>query len=191
MAPSPSLLCVANFPSNTGYAWDFIESLYARVADQFRERQIRTFVSYPEILSPPRTLIGSSAQAVLLDATLESRASVDATVRFVRENNVRVVYSTDRATWSFNYVRLRAAGVRWIVVHDHASGERKPPKGPKFLAKWLLTRLPWINADAVVTVSDYVARHHFTVGLQPRKRLLRVWNGIPVRQTRNEDRPAD
>ena len=27
---APGLLCVANFPSNTGYAWNFIEGLYAR-----------------------------------------------------------------------------------------------------------------------------------------------------------------
>ena len=28
-----TLLCVANFPANTGYAWDYIERAYARIAD--------------------------------------------------------------------------------------------------------------------------------------------------------------
>lgn len=175
-----TLLCVANFPSNTGYAWNFIESIYARVADRFHSRGIRTFVAYPKIASAPKTLQGSAAEPIELDAGFGTAESVEATLAFVRKENVRVAYFTDRETWDPVFVRLRGAGVGRIVVHDHASGERTAPRGLKRAAKWLLARAPWINADAVLTVSDYVARRQMTVGLVPRGKVRRVWNGVPI-----------
>ena len=175
-----SLLCVANFPSNTGYAWDFIESLYARVADQLAMQGVRTFVAYPQIPAAPRALHGSSAIPVVLDAALTTHRSSAATAEFIRRENVRVVYLADRTPWNPSFLRLRWAGARQIVVHDHTSGERTPPHGLRRLAKWLLARAPALNADTVVAVSDYVAHRQVTAGLVPGDRVLRVWNGIPI-----------
>ncbi len=175
-----ALLCVANFPANTGYAWDFIEGLYARVASHLATHGIRTIVAYPAIAHPPRTLAGSAAQAVVLDASLKTPASVRSTVDLIRSESVAVVYLTDRAAWSLSYLPLRWAGVRRILVHDHTSGERTTPRGVKWIAKWALARTPGIVADAVVTVSDYVARRQVDVGLIPSGRVVRIWNGLPA-----------
>ena len=49
-----TILFVANFPANTGYAWDFIEGLFAGVATRLAPFGARTLVAYPEIASPPR-----------------------------------------------------------------------------------------------------------------------------------------
>ena len=43
-AAAPGLLCVANFPANTGYAWDFIEGLYAGVGERLRLAGVQTYV---------------------------------------------------------------------------------------------------------------------------------------------------
>src|SRR5713226_8722120 len=87
-----TLLCVANYPANTGYAWDFIERLYARIADHLALHGVRTLVAYPAIPKAPRTLEGSVAEAVVLDVALDTPASIRGTEGFIRREQVRVVY---------------------------------------------------------------------------------------------------
>ena len=175
-----TLLCVCNYPSNTGYAWDFIEGLYAEIARRLATRGIRTLVAYPKIVDPPRTLAGSPAVAVELDATLHSERSIRETFNFCRHENVKVFYLTDQPARSMGYGLVRIAGVRRVVVHDHASGARSIPTGVRRTIKGALSRLPLVVADVVVAVSDYVARRQVETGLIPARRVVRVWNGIPV-----------
>jgi glycosyltransferase involved in cell wall biosynthesis len=175
-----NLLCVANFPANTGYAWDFIEGLYAEIANHFQEKAVETFVAYPAILDAPRTLRSSAAKAVCLDISLRSIHSIYSAARFVRRNDVRVVYFSDRPAWNPLYVVLRVAGVRKIIVHDHTSGRRTVPKGLKRTIKWLLVRFPGFLADTVIAVSDYVAHRQVNVGLVPSTRVFRVWHGVSI-----------
>ncbi|MGH9554542.1 MAG: glycosyltransferase family 4 protein [Terriglobales bacterium] len=176
-----SLLCVANYRSNAGYAWDFIESLYARIADHVAEHGIRTLVAYPAIQSPPRTLEGSAAQPVEVDVSLESWSSLRSMMALIRRYNVRVIYFTSYPVRSWAYWGLRLAGARHIVMHDHSSGDRTAPRGFKRAVKWLLARLPGLVPDVVVAVSDYVARRQWEVAMIPSSRVVRVWNGLPVR----------
>jgi glycosyltransferase involved in cell wall biosynthesis len=175
-----NLLCVCNYPSNTGYAWDFIESLYARLADRLAVRGVTTYVAYPRIDAAPRPLAGSRAQAVTLDATLWTSASVRATMAFVRAHDVRCLYLTDAPVRDVRYAALRLAGVRHVLVHDHTSGARSRPEGPRRALKWLLARLPLISADHVVAVSEFVKRRQIDVGLVPARKVTRVWNGAAV-----------
>lgn len=175
-----TLLCVANYPSNTGYAWDFIEGLYAGLASRLALEGIQTFVGYPRIDEAPRTLRNSSARPVELDVSLRTMRSVRDVAAFVRRERVAVLYLTDRPARSVAFAALRAAGVRSIIVHDHASGQRSRPTGPWRWAKWAIGRVPWIVADRVIAVSDYVARRQVESGLIPRARVTRVWNGIAV-----------
>lgn len=178
-APS-TLLCVCNYPANTGYAWDFIESLYAGIATRLAAHGVHTLVAYPRIEQPPRTLVGSPAEPVELDATLASPQSLRATLAFVRRRPIRALYFTDRPVRSAAYLRLRLAGVRRIVVHDHASGERSAATGVRAAVKWALARVPGLLADDIIAVSDYVARRHTITGMVPADRVVRVWNGISV-----------
>src|SRR6266702_4471959 len=153
-AYSSTILFVANFPANTGYAWDFIEGLYAGVGTRLAPKGVRTFVAYPDIPSPPRTLRGTPAEPIVLDARLETVASLRQTLDFVRRERVQLVYLTDRPACSSFYPVLRAAGVRAIIVHDHTSGARTVPRGAKRLAKWALARVPGLTDDG-----KRVARH--------------------------------
>ncbi|HEX8904118.1 MAG TPA: glycosyltransferase family 4 protein, partial [Longimicrobiaceae bacterium] len=176
----PTLLCVANYPSNTGFAWDFIESLYARVAERLAPRGVRTLVAYPELRGAPRPLEGSVAEAVELPFDLSDRRRRREVLRFVRHQNVRAVYLTDQPAFSPWYPLLRLAGVRHLVMHDHTSGARTAPRGVRRAAKWLYARFPGVSADVVVGVSEYVAERTRRVGLISPSRVVRVWNGLPV-----------
>lgn len=172
-----TLLCVSNYSANVGYAWDFIDGLYAGVADRVAPK-IRTLVAYPSIPTPPRSLQGSAARPVVLDASLESRSSIRATLELIRRENVTVLWLTDRAAHHISYPLLRRAGVRRIVVHDHTSGERTAPRGIKRVAKRVLARVAPLLPDLVVAVSDYVAKRQVEIGMIPPERVVRVWNGI-------------
>jgi glycosyltransferase involved in cell wall biosynthesis len=174
------LLCVCNYPANTGYAWDFIESLYAGIATRLAPLGVRTLIAYPRIEAPPATLRGSPAEAIELDATLGTRASLQATVDFVRQEGITAVYFTDHAVRSAAFVTLRRAGVKRVIVHDHSSGQRSEASGVRALIKWMLARIPGMVADDIIAVSDYVARRHSVTGMIPAGRVVRVWNGIPV-----------
>ena len=167
-------MCVANFPANTGFAWNYIEGVFARLADRLAQRGVRTLVAYPSIPAPPRPLEGSAAVPVLLDAARPSARLV----RFLRDERVRALYLTDRAPLHWSHPLLRAAGVRRIVVHDHSSGARVPPTGRKRVAKWLAARTPGLAADSVVAVSDFVARRQTEVALLPSSRVVRVYNAV-------------
>lgn len=185
-AAAPGLLCVCNYPANTGYAWDFIEGLYVGIAARLAARGVRTLVAYPEIVSPPRTLQGSPAQAAKLDATLRTTRSIRETCDFVRGEGVDVVYLTDHPARSMAYAKLRRAGVRRIVVHDHSSGDRSVPSGARRAVKWLMARAPLVTADDIIAVSDFVARRQVETGLVPADTVTRVWNGVDVPEV-----PAD
>jgi glycosyltransferase involved in cell wall biosynthesis len=187
----PTLLCSVIFPANTGFAWDFIERLYARMADKLLEEQgVRTIVAYPAIAEPPRTLAGSAAIPVVLDTelrTLRARASM---VQFVRRENVQVLYLTDRPLWSPWYRSLRSAGVRRIIVHDHTSGVRTVPTGIRRAVKRALVRVPGVAADVVIAVSDFVAERDRAVALIAPESVRRVWNGVdPIQPDSEADRP--
>jgi glycosyltransferase involved in cell wall biosynthesis len=173
-----NLLCVCNYPANTGYAWDFIESLYASLANRLTVSGVRTFVAYPEIGDVPRTLAGSAAEPVRLAVPERRGPALQPLLEFLRARDIRVVYLTDRHVWSWTYPAMRRAGVERIIVHDHVSGEQSVPHGWKRLAKMLFLRTPGILADLVIAVSDFVARRQREVGCVPPERVIRIWNGV-------------
>lgn len=185
-----TLLCVANFPANTGFAWTFIETLYARVATRLQERGVRTLVAYPRIDEAPSTLAGSPAVPVELPVVFGTLGGWASLLRFVRREKVELLYMSDRPAWHPGYVLLRVAGVRHIVVHDHTSGERTRPRGVKHLLKRISRRAPGMVADRVLAVSDFVRRRAIEVGMVPHRRVHTVWNSVDLSAFAESDRGA-
>ena len=177
---APALLCAVQFPANTGFAWDLLERVYALTADALDPEGIRTFVAYPEIQAPPRTLEGSVAEPVELDACLRTRASLDATRAFVRDHDVRAMLLIDQASFNHRYAGVRRAGVERIVVYDHVSGARLAPRGLRRLLKRASRSIGSFLADEVLAVSEYNARRQVEVGLVPPERVHTVHSGLDV-----------
>lgn len=173
-------LFVANYAPNTGYAWTFIEGLYAEIADRLAARGIRSLVAYPSLETLPPSLEGSAAEPVELRVDVRSRPSVRAASALIRHENVRLLYLTDQPTRSLSFPRLRRAGARWIVSHDHTSGAPPTPGAAKRMAKRALNRIPGALADVVVVVSEFVARRQRDVALIPPARIVTVHNGVPL-----------
>ena len=178
-----SLLCVANFPASTGYAWTFIGRMFAEVANALARDGIRTLVAYPLLDTPPAALAGSAAEPLGVDLSLGSPRSVRAALELVRREHVRAVWLVDRAVVSPAYALLHAAGVRRVVVHDHSSGSLPVRHGLRGLAKCLATRLPWAAADAVVAVSGYVGERQRVAGCVPPERIHVVPNPVSIPTT--------
>lgn len=178
--PGRRILCGVNFPANTGFAWNFIEGLYAAIARRAAAAGGRVWVAYPSIPAPPRTLEGSPAAAVLLQIVPRGWRDAWAIWRFVRRHQVDTVYLTDRPVRHWSYPLFRLAGVRRIVVHDHTSGQRDVPRGLRRAVKRAAHLLPGYEVDRVLTVSDYVAARQVDVGLMPREKVRRIWNGVQV-----------
>jgi len=185
----PTFLCTANFPANTGFAWDFIERLYARMADRLQHEGVRTLVAYPVMESAPRSLEGSAAVPIVLDTRLQTWRHRVSMAQFIRRENVQVVYFTDRPLWSVWYPFLRLAGARKIIVHDHTSGERTVPSGIHRAIKQAAIKVPGVFANVIVAVSNYVAERDRAVA------LLRRFDGSGTgstlsRQTLSETLPT-
>ena len=178
-----SLLCVANFPASTGYAWTFIGRMFAEVANALARDGIRTLVAYPLLDARPASLAGSAAEPVGADLSLDSPRSIRVAVDLVRREHVRAVWLIDRPVFSPAYARAPRRGVRRVVVHDHSSGARSVRRGVRGLVKRLATRLPWAAADAVVAVSDYVGERQRTAGRVPADRIHVVPNPVSVPAT--------
>jgi glycosyltransferase involved in cell wall biosynthesis len=174
----PTLLCASNFPSSTGYAWELIGALFARVAEVLAERGVRTLVAYPVLDGLPRALDGGAAKPVACDFRLQSAQSVREALALVRSSDVRAVWLIDQPMVSPAYALLHAAGVRRVIVHDHSSGARPVPRGARRLAKAMAVRLPWVSADLVVAVSHYVAERQRTAGMVPTSRVRLVPNPV-------------
>ena len=180
-ARAESVLCVANFPANTGYAWDFIESLFAGIANHLDNVGVRTWVAYPEIGEPPQPLFGSAARAIALAVRPDDPTTLPAALRFIRKHNVKVVYLADQPAWHPAYLLMRMAGARRIIAHDHTSGERTVPTGIKRIVKLALRRaFSGMFADVVIGVSDYVTRRKIEVDMVPRGRVRRIWNSLAL-----------
>lgn len=178
-----SLLCVANFPASTGYAWTFIGRMFAEVANALAGDGIRTLVAYPLLDARPESLAGSAAEPVGADLSLDSPRSIRTAVDLVRREHVRAIWLVDRPVVSPAYALLHGAGVRRVVVHDHTSGARAIRRGLRGVVKRLWTRLPWAAADAVVAVSDYVGERQRTAGRVPASRVHVVPNPISIPET--------
>lgn len=185
-APTPppgNLLCVANFPANTGFAWTFIEGLFAGLAGRLSHAGVSTWVAYPEVPAYPETLRDAPAEPLELAVDLDAAVSLRTLIREVRRRNIRALYLCDRPSWHGAYAVLRMAGVRTIVVHDHSSGARVQPGPLKAWIKRAVHRLPGGAPDRVLAVSDFVARRLREVNGCPAEQVVRIWNSVDVPET--------
>lgn len=175
-----NLLCVANFKTSTGYAWDFIDGLFAGVSGGLYEKGVNTWVAYPRISTRPSAYDLCTVNLVEMTVDFTSIYSIWTLVKFIVQQNIRVIYLTDRTVCHPVYLILKLSGVRKIVVHDHTSGCRTIPSGLKFYFKWLTRRIPGIQADVVIGVSDFVKNRIINVSLVQSKRVKRIWNYVNI-----------
>lgn len=178
---APSILLVANYDSNVGYAWWLMESFWAEIARRYVPNA-RITLAYPSVSRIPGAIAGAPIQICTQDMATSRWSSVIGQLRFLRSHGVTVMYITDGAPLSWRYLVFRVAGVRTIVVHDHTPGQRTVPTGVRRWLKRQVHRLPGVTVDGLIGVSDYVHRRHVDAICFPPDRCYVAPNGLPERE---------
>jgi glycosyltransferase involved in cell wall biosynthesis len=181
----PAVVLAANYGSNVGYAWNNIYRLFSALMHAFEENGIRSCVTFKEMDGPVNVfdpgLKFETFQFDWRDVTVGTALQLR---RYVKKYNIRHVYLTDQLPTRFQYALLRAAGIRRIVVHSRISVPNPQPappaRGVRRLIKTIVSRLPWISADRVYAVSDFVRNRIIQVNCYPPQRVLTILNGIEV-----------
>lgn len=171
-------LMVANYAPGAGYAWWLMEHFWQRLAGLAFASGMDSVLAYPTADSEGRVSAIGDVHAVVEPVPDRIGAGLWHAVRFLRTRRVRLLYFTDREYGSLAYLIFRLAGVRWIVVHDHAPGDRPPSRGAKGLLKALWRRVPLVNADAIFAVSPLIGERAVANARVPRSRVHIVQNGI-------------
>lgn len=174
-----SLLLVANWDSNVGYAWWLMESFWAELARHYHAR-CPVLLAYPSISRLPQAIANAPLTPLVQDFTATDLRSVWQQGLFLRRHKVQGMYFSDQSTRHWRYLLFRLCGVRLIITHDHTPGLRTRPTGLKRLAKWLSMRLPWITADGMLGASEFVRQRLIDINLAPARRCHAVPNGLPA-----------
>jgi glycosyltransferase involved in cell wall biosynthesis len=186
--PSGNILLVSNYPSDVGYAWWLMEHFWVLLAEHFASRGKQAFLAYPSITKLPSTIENSSIHTVELSVPGRTASEQQALKAFIRDNNITDLYLTDRAWFSLSYAKLRAWGIKNIVVHDHTPGDRPAVGGLKGWIKAVRHRLPRVCADAQLCVSDLMRQRSIHNARIPQERCHVVQNGIPPVQPSEQAR---
>lgn len=173
-----TIALVANYESDVGYAWWLMENFWVLISRQAQARGRKCLLAYPVINTIPREIAAAPIDICHFRFGKRTLGEALGTARFLRRNRVRSVYLTDWPYLHWSYLLWRAAGVRRIVIHDHAPGVRPRIGGLRGLVKRALYALRVFSADQYVAVSDYVGRRLLENALVPKARCVVVQNGI-------------
>ncbi len=172
-----SALFVANWDSDAGYAWWLMESFWVYLANNLNA-EFECLLAYPTVSVIPETINNAPITIKKWDFNNTSFFVALSHLNNLRNNNVKLIYFTDRPGWHWSYLFFRLAGVKKIIVHDHTPGTRSSVTGIKQYFKWLVHRIPFINADGVIAVTEYVQQRHMFVNKIPVERCHLARNGI-------------
>lgn len=179
MRTSPgNVLMVSNYPSETAYAWWLMEQLWITLSEFHNQRGGRAFLAYPQITTVSPTIAAAGIEVHELAIPGTSTAGKKDVTAFIRGNQIETIYFTDRPWFSIDYARLRWAGVKNILIHDHTPGDRLPITGLRKALKTLRNRLPCVTADYVFCVSPLMRMRNITNGVIPPERCITIQNGI-------------
>ena len=174
-----SVLLVANYAPDVGFAWWLMENFWVQFAEQARRRALTPIIAYPEVGPLPETIVDAKIETVTLPFPGRGFGGLIKSLRFLRRRRVKCIYFTDRAFSSAKYALFRLLGVKLIINHDHTPGDRPAVQGLKRWLKAAWRRLPWINCDLQLCVSPLIKRRAIDNACVPEGRLAVVQNGIP------------
>lgn len=180
-----SILCVANWDSNVGYAWWLMESFWLVIDHKYGD-EYKVVLAYPSISLLPDQINDSRIIVEEFDFNDKGLIQTFANIWYLLKNNVRYIYFTDRRFISLRYFIYRLVGVKGIIVHDHTPGLRTPPGRLKKLFKCMLARLPWVSADLVIGATEFVKNRNIEIACLPKDKCVSAPNGVPVLEKSKE-----
>lgn len=189
-APGPrgTALLVANFKPDVGFAWWLMERFWVRAAALAKARGFSAIVAFPVDGPLPPALVEAGIASIVHPIQTDGLGSGE-TTRLLRDLRVKAMYLTDRVHSSPAYARYRLrGGVRTIVTHDHAPGDRPAIGGLRGLLKDLWQASPLVSGDLRICVSPFVLQRARENAHIPASRLAVVQNGIRPEPCTSGDR---
>ena len=182
---SPGILLVANYSNRTGYAWNNIHRLYERIALDCREHGLVPWVSFARFEPPLELKHADVFEGVLeLPPIPQGIPELRIWVQMIRRHRIRYLYLTDQGSWGFRYALYRLAGVLGIIVHCRVSVADPmpalPERGIRGMLKWLVYRIPYIQATRVYAVSQFVRNRLVVKAKVPSHRVVTILNGVDL-----------
>jgi len=176
-----AVLLVANFGSNTGYAWNMIEEYFAGICEALTAKGTPVHICYSDLSAgnPPR-FNGLPVKIFAFDYHRKDMGSLFNFYKILKRNNIDTLYLTDQPTYALRYLLFRLAGVRKIIVHDHTSGARTAPNALKQAVKRIIHALPFISGDCFIGVSGFVVNRLKFVNCAPPGKIRLIYNGIDL-----------
>jgi glycosyltransferase involved in cell wall biosynthesis len=173
-----NILLVANYDSDVGYAWQFIEDLWIEISQTFDEKGRKCILIYPAIKNISDKIAVSSIEVKQYDFSNKFYAGQVELRELIRGNDIRSIYLTDRALVDLRYLQLRLLGVRNIVLHDHTPGERSESSLIKRILKKTIHKAGIFSCTHYVGVSEFVYNRFIKSGCVPAIKCSYVYNGI-------------
>lgn len=175
-----SILLVANYEPNVGYAWWLMENYWRLIAALAEQQQRRCILVHPVTEGASPKLGTSPVTIEQLDFGDTSVGGYVRLVKLLRRYRVRSVYLTDQPYFDLRYLIMRLFGVRMVVMHDHQPGERTALAPWKGAFKRLVHSLRVLSCTRYVAVSEFVRdRMIENARVLPHKCVV-VRNGITV-----------
>lgn len=169
---------VGNFPASTGYAWEMIGGIFKTIGVDFVKKGNMAIVAYPKLDHIPLYYNGSGIKVV----EYNFNGSLKNTYRFMKDNDIGIVYLIDQPVISLRYALLKWSGVKAIIIHEHFSIETTTNVGLKKkltkLFKIVINKSSLLSADRIIVVSHYLKTHLFKNFCVPLKKISVVYNGV-------------
>lgn len=173
-----NILLVANWDSNVGYAWWLMENFWSEIAKEFYNKGHSCILIYPSISIVPSLIKESPIQIIEHDFDDRSLIGLCNLISIIRKHHIAYIYLSDKQETSFRYVLLKLSGVKIIFVHDHTPGERQKLTGYKKALKKIYKKIPFINADVFIAVTDYIKQRMLESSGLPAGKCFVAKNGI-------------
>ena len=182
-----NILMVANYPSDTAYAWWLMESFWSKLAAISESQGNRVFLSFPKITELSQNIKNSKIETIELVVPWKTTEQKIKIRQFIKENNITCIYFTDQSYFNLKYITMRKNGVRCIINHDHTPGDRPPVRGIKGALKAVRNMLPAVCVDKVFCVSKLMRIRSIENERIPPGKCIVIQNGInPVDCTEKE-----
>lgn len=178
-----SLLLVSNYTNKTGYAWNNIYNLFTSISKSFLNSHYNVFISFNNIIEPVSLFTKNSFSAYfMLPPYPSSIKELSLWRHLIHSKHIKYIYFTDHASSDFNYFVFKLFGVKKIIVHNRISVENPYLEIKKFTLKdafkFLKNRLPFLGADRIYAVSNFVKdRLILKEKVKPNK-IITIYNGI-------------
>lgn len=183
---TPTLLLVANYKPDVGYAWWLMENFWVQASDVARRNDVAPLLVYPKDGPLPEAITAANIATHVLPFPGTGLRDLLTSLKLVRAQRVKAVYFTDRGFTNFKYLLFRAAGVRVILNHDHTPGDRPGVGGLKGALKALYRRIPPLSCNLQICVSDLVKQRAIANARIPAERTVVVQNGIEPLRCEND-----